>query len=368
MSATLPSEARVVVIGGGVAGCSLLYHLTRLGWNDVVLVEKDELTSGSTWHAAGLCTQFIPSYNLMKLLQYSLELYGSLEAETGRPVDFHRCGSVRLAESQDRLDDFHYRKGIADLLGVPREHHERFRGWLQGGRTPVAGDTSGMAGGDQVFANLHPYFTQYIEDRRATPRDDVLTHLAQVRFPDGALPEVNDVVRIAATLFAAGQETTARLISAGMRVLAEQPSLADELRATPEAIPNFIEECLRLESPIKGAFRLALRDTRIAGVDVPMGSIVMAMNGASSRDSRVFEDAHRFDAKRKNTRRHIAFGHGEHFCPGASLARTEARISIERLLARLDEVRLVDPSALSYTPSFILRGLNDLPLHFRRRS
>jgi len=104
-----------------VAGCSLLYHLTRLGWNDLVLVEKNELTSGSTWHAAGLCTQFIPSYNLMKLLQYSLDLYGSLEAETGRPVDFHRCGSVRLAESQDRLDDFHYRKGIADLLGVPFE-------------------------------------------------------------------------------------------------------------------------------------------------------------------------------------------------------------------------------------------------------
>ena len=121
MSATVPSEARVVIIGGGVAGCSLLYHLTRMGWNDVVLVEKDELTSGSTWHAAGLCTQFIPSYNLMKLLQYSLDLYGSLEAETGRTVDFHACGSVRLAESQDRLDDFCYRKGIADLLGVPFE-------------------------------------------------------------------------------------------------------------------------------------------------------------------------------------------------------------------------------------------------------
>ena len=117
----VPSEARVVVIGGGVAGCSLLYHLTRLGWNDVILVEKDELTSGSTWHAAGLCTQYIPSYNLMKLLRYSLDLYGSLEAETGQTVDFRRCGSVRLAESQDRLDDFHYRKGIADLLGVPFE-------------------------------------------------------------------------------------------------------------------------------------------------------------------------------------------------------------------------------------------------------
>ena len=114
-------RARVVVIGGGVAGCSLLYHLTRLGWSDVLLIEKDELTSGSTWHAAGLCTQFSASYNLMKLLRYSLDLYGSLEAETGQAVDLHRCGSVRLAGSQDRLDEYAHRKGIADALGVPFE-------------------------------------------------------------------------------------------------------------------------------------------------------------------------------------------------------------------------------------------------------
>ncbi len=114
-------RARVVVIGGGVAGCSLLYHLTRLGWSDVLLIEKDELTSGSTWHAAGLCTQFSASYNLMKLLRYSLDLYGSLEAETGQAVDLHRCGSVRLAGSQDRLDEYAHRKGIADTLGIPFE-------------------------------------------------------------------------------------------------------------------------------------------------------------------------------------------------------------------------------------------------------
>jgi cytochrome P450 len=256
---------------------------------------------------------------------------------------------------------------IADLLGVPREDHERFRGWLQGDGTPVAGDTEGKGGGDQVFANLYPYFTRYVEERRAAPRDDVLTQLATVRFPEGALPEVADVVRIAATLFAAGQETTARLIATGMRVLAEQPSLADELRADPEAIPNFIEECLRLESPIKGPFRLALRDTKLAGVEIPAGSILMAMNGAANRDPRVFKDGDRFDARRPNARRNIAFGHGEHFCPGASLARTEARISFERLLARLDDFSLVDASALSYAPSFLIRGLNDLPLRFRRR-
>jgi cytochrome P450 len=193
----------------------------------------------------------------------------------------------------------------------------------------------------------------------------VLTQLASVRFPDGALPEVADVVRIATTLFAAGQETTARLLATAMLILAERPALADELRADRAAVPNFVEECLRLESPIKGAFRLALRDTRLAGVEIPMGSIVMAMNGAANRDARVFEDADRFDAKRPNARRHIAFGHGEHFCPGASLARAEVRVSLERLLARLDDLEPVDPGALSYAPSFIIRGLNDLPLRFR---
>jgi cytochrome P450 len=256
---------------------------------------------------------------------------------------------------------------IADLLGVPREHHETFLRWLRG-ETPIGGATEGQAASPQVLANLSPYFTRYIEERRAAPRDDVMSQLATVRFPDGGLPEVMDVVRIASFLFAAGQETTARLLSAGMRILAEQPALAAELRADRERIPNFVEECLRFESPIKGSFRLALRDTRVGGVDIPTGSLVMAMNGAANRDPRVFADADRFDARRPNARRHIAFGHGEHFCPGASLARAEARISFERLLARLDVLRLVDPSALSYAPIFIIRGLNDLPLRFRSRS
>jgi cytochrome P450 len=256
---------------------------------------------------------------------------------------------------------------IADLLGVPREDHETFRSWL-GGQHGNVGDPKGRHGGDRVFANLHPYFGRYIEERRAAPRSDVLSRLATVRFPDGELPEVMDVVRIAAIVFAAGQETTARLLCAGMRILAEQPTLADELRRDPGAIPNFVEECLRLEGPIKGSFRLALRDTTLGGVDVPAGSMLMAVIGAANRDPRVFEDPDRFDPKRSNARRNIAFGHAEHFCPGASLARAETRISFERLLARLDDFRLVDPNALSYAPTFIIRGLNDLPLRFRRRS
>jgi cytochrome P450 len=256
---------------------------------------------------------------------------------------------------------------IADLLGVPSEDHETFRGWL-GGQRGTVGDPKGRQVADQVFANLEPYFTRYIEQRRASPGEDAMSRLAGVTFADGELPEVADIVRIASVLFAAGQETTARLLAAGMRVLCEQPALAAELRADPDAIPNFVEECLRLEGPIKGSFRLALRDTSLGGSAVPAGSVVMALIGAANRDPRVFDDPDRFDPKRPNARRNIAFGHGEHFCPGASLARTEARISFERLLARLDDLRLVDPAALSYVPTFILRGLNDLPMRFRRRA
>ena len=278
--------------------------------------------------------------------------------------EFAECGEAEFSDAYARPFTLLV---IADLLGVPRDDHETFRGWL-GGQHGNVGDPKGRHHGDQVFANLHPYFARYIEERRNSPRDDVMSRMAGVRFPDGQLPEIADVVRIAVILFAAGQETTARLLLAGMRILTEQPGLAEELRSEPGVIPSFVEECLRLESPIKGSFRLAVRDTQVAGVDVPAGSMLMAMVGAANRDPRVFDDPDRFDAKRANARRSIPFGHGEHFCPGASLARAEARISFERILARLDDFQLVDPSGLSYAKTFIIRGLNDLPLRFRRRA
>jgi dimethylglycine dehydrogenase len=114
-------RARVVVVGGGIGGVSTLYHLTKLGWHDVALFEAHELTSGSTWHAAGLCTQFNQSYNLMGLLKHSLDLYETLEAETAQAVDLHRCGSVRIATTDDRLHQFEQVLGIAESLGVPME-------------------------------------------------------------------------------------------------------------------------------------------------------------------------------------------------------------------------------------------------------
>ena len=114
----MKSHARVVVIGGGVMGASLIYHLTQIGWRDVVLIEKDELTAGSTWHAAGLCTHYAHNITIMNLRAHSVNLYKSiLQQETGQPVSFHACGALRVTRHADRLDEFRQVQGIGKFAG-----------------------------------------------------------------------------------------------------------------------------------------------------------------------------------------------------------------------------------------------------------
>ncbi|MFQ5546275.1 MAG: NAD(P)/FAD-dependent oxidoreductase, partial [Acidiferrobacterales bacterium] len=114
----MKSHARVVVIGGGAMGAGLLYHLAKEGWSDVVLVEKGELTSGSTWHAAGLIPNFIGDLNMAKIHEYGIGLYKRLEAETGQSTGWHGCGAIRLATNQDEADWFHSVKGVLDYVGA----------------------------------------------------------------------------------------------------------------------------------------------------------------------------------------------------------------------------------------------------------
>ena len=114
----MKTTARVVVIGGGVVGVSTLYHLAKMGWSDVALIERKELTSGSTWHAAGLLPLFNLSYSVGKIHQYSVELYPSLEAETELSVGFSRVSNIRLANSPDRMDEYKYYAGVAQTIGV----------------------------------------------------------------------------------------------------------------------------------------------------------------------------------------------------------------------------------------------------------
>jgi cytochrome P450 len=262
---------------------------------------------------------------------------------------------------------------IADLLGVPEEDHGAFRQNLGGGghAEQNLGSTEGKSMGLNPLEFLYQRFTDYVEDRRRTPRDDVMTGLATATFPDGSMPEVIDVVRVAANLFAAGQETTVRLLAAAMQQIGEDPELQQLLRDERDRIPNFVEESLRHESPVKGDFRLARVPTSVGGVDIPAGTTVMVLNGAANRDPRRFPDPDRFDVGRSNARQHLAFGHGAHTCPGAPLARAEGCVSVERLLDRMADIRIDETEhgppgerRYRYAPTFILRGLVKLHLEY----
>ena len=262
---------------------------------------------------------------------------------------------------------------IADLLGVPEEDRQEFTERLQ--HRPQTDAGVGSTGDDTLHHSplefLYGRFATYIEERRRTPREDVLTGLATATFPDGSTPEVADVVRVAANLFAAGQETTVRLLSSALKLIAERPELQRQLRAERERIPNFIEETLRTESPVKGDFRLSKVPTTVGGVDIPAGTTLMVLNSAANRDPRQFEDPGTFDAGRANVRRHLAFGRGVHSCPGAPLARAETRVTLERLLDRTSDIRIservhgpAEARRYQYVPTFILRGLTHLDLAF----
>jgi cytochrome P450 len=255
---------------------------------------------------------------------------------------------------------------IADLLGVPEEDHETFREELQGEKRPVNGPMM-----HKPLEFLYDRFTKFIEDRRREPRLDVMTQLATATFPDGSLPDVHDVMLIASNLFAAGQETTARMLGTALRLIGENPELQQRLRDQRDRIPAFVEECVRLESPIQGNFRLARVPTTVGGIDLPAGTTVMVLNGAANRDPRQFDDPADVRLDRPNGRQHVGFGFGIHACAGAPLARAEGRVSLERLLDRMSDIRVSETEHgppgdrhYFYTPIYMLRGLEQLHLEF----
>jgi cytochrome P450 len=255
---------------------------------------------------------------------------------------------------------------IADLLGVPEEEHAKFRQMF----APAPGTANADFPADPL-GFLDKVFAEFVEDRRRAPRKDVLTQVATATLADGSMPEVADVVRTATFLFAAGQETTATFITSAMRYLAEDTDLQDRLRSDASQIPRFIEEMLRLEGPVKVNFRMVRRTTELAGVELPAGTTVMVALSGAARDPREFACPHALDTARDNASEHIAFGRGIHACPGGPLARVEARVSLERLLARLRNMRLDETvhgpagkRSFEYMPTYILRGLMNLHVRF----
>lgn len=262
---------------------------------------------------------------------------------------------------------------VADLLGVPEEDRPTFRAELQGDAERQFGSDKGGRVAHKPLEFLYDRFTKYIEDRRREPRSDVMTELALATFPDGSLPPVDDVMRIAANLFAAGQETTARMMGTALRLIGEDPELQQRLRDQRDVIPRFIEECVRIESPLQGQFRMARVPVMVGEVKVPAGGSVFVMTGAANRDPRQFPDPAEFRLDRPNGRQHVGFGFGIHTCAGAPLARAEGTVTMNRVLDRMADIRVSEAKhgvpgerKYEYTPIYLMRGLERLHLEFSR--
>ena len=260
---------------------------------------------------------------------------------------------------------------IAFALGVPAEREQDFKAWTDHATAAIGADPGDDARLDAArgLVEFQRYFAAELEDRRAHPRDDFLTDLlnAEVVDDDGLddrrpLDET-EMLSILHQLLVAGNETTTALLASAAIELSDKPELRNAIRNDRNALRAVVEELLRLSSPAQGMFRIVRRDVTVADTLIPEGATAILMYGSGNRDAERFECPDDFRVDRES-KQHLAFGHGLHFCIGARLSRLEAEIALRQLCQRMDEMWLT--AAPTYKPSFVLSGPLTVPLAFKR--
>ncbi len=208
------------------------------------------------------------------------------------------------------------------------------------------------------------YLKKLIKERRTHPKDDLITALVQAKDGNDQLSE-DEILAMIILLLIAGHETTVNLIGSGSLALLEHPDQLTMLCSEQEYMKTAIEELLRFVCPVEMATeRYAREDIEIAGTTIPRGELVMAVIGSANRDEHYFENPDMLDITRKNNK-HLAFGHGVHFCLGAPLARLEGQIAITTLIQRMPNLRLnIAPDQVCWRGTFVIRGLETLPVAF----
>jgi cytochrome P450 len=269
----------------------------------------------------------------------------------------------------DLIEEFAYPlpvRVICEMLGVPVKDHERFKAWgldIARGLDAIMLPPDSEVGQRSISGRraLAAYFRELIAERRAAPRDDMLSALITAEEAGDKLNE-EELLATCILLLVAGHETTVNLIGNGTLALLRHPEQLQKLRENPGLIVTAVEELLRFDGPVQRTARIPSEDLTIGGRTIPKGEMVMPFLGAADRDPAQFPDPDRLDITRADNR-HIAFGMGIHFCLGAPLARMEGQIAINTLLARLPKLALATDKP-QFRQSLTLRGLQVLPVSF----
>jgi cytochrome P450 len=251
---------------------------------------------------------------------------------------------------------------ISELLGIPAQDRERFKYWSD---VIVSQTRTGSASEEHSATNseMTEYFLALIDQRRSEPGKDLISNLLSAEI-DGQKLTVPELLGFCSLLLVAGNETTTNLIGNAVLCLAESPGTIDRLLREPALLPQTIEEVLRFRSPVQSMYRVTMAETTVGDERIPAGAPIVAWIGSANRDERQFQWPAEFDVDRGQNR-HLAFGHGIHFCLGAPLARLEARIALEALLSRLPGLSLAAGASLERMESTIVYGLKALPVKWQ---
>jgi cytochrome P450 len=232
---------------------------------------------------------------------------------------------------------------IADQLGIPRKDLAVFKQWSDAAIEQIDPLLSAQRELEltRLIIDMQSYFVARAEQLRRQPADNLFSDLVHAEI-EGRRLDDREMCSIVQQLLVAGNETTTSTLGSALILLIETPGLADTLHERTELVRAFVEEVLRLRSPVQGLLRRARADIDVDGVTIPKGAIVHLMNAAANHDPRIFANPHEIDLFRDNGARHMAFGHGIHFCIGAQLARAELNVAITEMVGRLKNFRYVD--------------------------
>ncbi len=256
---------------------------------------------------------------------------------------------------------------IAYALGVADDDLATFKRWSDdlvmpvGNHSPTLEQSRAYLVSAKEFSD---FFRQVLADRREDPKADLISDVANAELDGEHLSEA-EMLSMLQQFLVAGNETTTKLLTNIVHHLAIDPDMQERVRADRTLVEGLVEEALRYEAPVGGLFRQATEAVELGGVTIAEGDHVWVVYASANRDDERFPEADRFDVCRENVRDHVAFGHGEHFCIGAALARAEARIAVNRILDRMGDIRLAEgKNDFAFEDTFVLRGLKQLHLQF----